>query len=80
MTSDVSDYKNVSKIRGVLFSERKCAWSGSHSSIIRSSTASKVSHRVDMWVGRIKVCIHLFTKLFEAIRPTRLAFEVAANL
>ena len=46
MTSDVSLLKKFSKIRGGRFSERKCAWSGFQSSIIHSSTVSKVSHRV----------------------------------
>ena len=54
MTSDVSLLKKFSKIRGGRFSERKCAWSGSQSSIIRSSTVSKVSYRVGVWVGRVE--------------------------
>ena len=54
MTSGVLDFKKFSKMRGGHFSERKCAWSGSQSSIIRSSTASRVSHRVGVWVGRVE--------------------------
>ena len=54
MNSDVSLLKKFSKIRGDRFSDRKCAWSGSQNSIIRSSTVSKVSHQVGVWVGRVE--------------------------
>ena len=43
MTSCVSDFKKVSKMQGDRLGERKCAWSGFQSSIIRSSTAFRAS-------------------------------------
>ena len=50
LTSDVSLLKKFCKIQGGRFSKRKYASSGSQSSIICSSTVSKVSHRVGMYV------------------------------
>ena len=50
ITSESSDLKKFSGIRGGHFREWKCRFSGSQSSLIFSSTLSNVVHRVGVWV------------------------------